>query len=63
MPPSVGDRIILANATVKADKVAMKNLRFWLPNTKTHLCNVVPYAPSFDCLVKLPISQLDSYWQ
>ena len=31
MPPSVGDRIILENGTVKADKVAMKDLKFQLP--------------------------------
>ena len=58
MPPSVGDRIILENGTVKADKVAMKDLKFWLPHTKAHLCNVVPYAPSFESLVKLPIPQI-----
>ena len=32
MPPSVGDRVILENGTVKKDKVAMKDLKFWLPH-------------------------------
>ena len=32
MPPSVGDRVILENGTVKTDKVVMKDLKFWLPH-------------------------------
>ena len=38
MPPSVGDRVILVNGTVKSDRVAMRDLNFWLPYTKAHLC-------------------------
>ena len=37
----------------------MKDLKFWLPHTKAHLCNGVPYAPSFESLVKLPILQFE----
>ena len=38
MPASKGDQVILESGTVKADKVAMKDLMFWLPKTKAHLC-------------------------
>ena len=31
MPPSLGDNIILENGTIKTDKVAMRDLAFWLP--------------------------------
>ena len=36
MPPSVGDRVILLNGTVKSDRVAMRDLKFWLLYTKAH---------------------------
>ena len=37
MPPSVGENVILESGTIKTDKVAMKDLAFWLPLTKPHL--------------------------
>ena len=46
MPASKGDQVILENGTVKADRVAMKDLRFWLPHTRAHLCDGVQYAQS-----------------
>ena len=58
MPPSVGDRVILVNGTVKSDRVAMRDLNFWLPYIKAHLRAGVQYAPSFDSLVKLAIPQI-----
>ena len=58
MPPSQGDKVILENGTVKADKVAMRDLEFWLPHTKAHLCDGVQFAPSFETLVQLPIPQI-----
>ena len=58
MPPSVGDKVILVNGTIKADRVAMRDFKFWLPYTKAHLCDGVQYAPSFESLVKLPIPQI-----
>ena len=41
MPPSRGDKVIMENGTVKADKVAMRDLGFWLPRTKAHLSNLI----------------------
>ena len=58
MPASRGDKVILESGTVKADKVAMKDLRFWLPHTKGHLRDGIKYAPSFDDLTKLPVPQI-----
>ena len=58
MSPSRGDRVILENGTAKADKVGMRDLKFWLPHTKGHLCDGVKFAPSFEALVKLPIPQI-----
>ena len=58
MPPSVGDKVLLVNGTIKADRVAMRDFKFWLPYTKAHLCDGVQYAPSFESLVKLPIPQI-----
>ena len=40
MPPSRGDKVILENGTAKADKVGMRDLKFWLPHTKGHLCDM-----------------------
>ena len=58
MPPSRGDNVILEIGTVKTDKVAMRDLAFWLPHTKPHLCDGVKFAHSFETLVKLPIAQI-----
>ena len=58
MPPSRGDNVILESGTVKTDKVAMRDLAFWLPHTKPHLCDGVKFAHSFETLVKLPIHQI-----
>ena len=48
MPASRGDRVILQCVTGKAGKVAMKDLNFWLPHTKSHLCDGVQYTNSFE---------------
>ena len=58
MPPSRGDKVVLENGTVKADKVAMRDLEFWLPQTIPHLCQGVKFAPTFDTLRQLPIPQI-----
>ena len=58
MPPSVGDNVILESGTIKTDKVAMRDLAFWLPLTKPHLVNGVHFANSFETLVNLPIPQI-----
>ena len=50
MPASRGDRVIFLSGTCKADKVVMKDLNFWLPHTKSHLCDGVQYTPSFEAL-------------
>ena len=47
---SRGDRVIFQSGTCKADKVVMKDLNFWLPHTKSHLCDGVQYTPSFEAL-------------
>ena len=58
MPPSRGDNVILENGTIKTDKVAMRELAFWLPLTKPHLIDGVKFAHSFETLVNLPIPQI-----
>ena len=58
-PASKGDAVaLLENGTVKSDKVALKDLAFWLPYTKEYLGEVVPFAPSFDALIRLPVAQI-----
>ena len=48
-PQSKGDEVALRdNGTVMVDKVAMKDLAFWLPQTAPHLCDGVPFTPTFD---------------
>ena len=37
MHPSRGHKVILEDGTVKADKVAMMDLEFWVSRTKAHL--------------------------
>ena len=45
-PVSKGDKVaLLENGTVKADKVALRDLAFWLPYTGEYLGKVVPFAP------------------
>ena len=45
-PVSKGDKVaLLENGTVKADKVALRDLAFWLPYTGKYLGKVVPFAP------------------
>ena len=46
MPASRGDQVLLENGTVIADRVSMMDLRFWLPQTKAHLCDGAQYAQS-----------------
>ena len=58
MPPSRGDKVVLENGTVKADKVAMRDLEFWLPQTIPHLCKGVQFAATFDTLRQLPTAQI-----
>ena len=58
-PHSKGDEVaLLENGTVKVDKVAMKDLAFWLPYTQPHLCDGVSFTPTFDALVRLPVVQI-----
>ena len=58
MPPSRGNKVVLENGTVLADRVAMRDLQFWLPHTKAHLCDGVKYAPTFASLIQLPVPQI-----
>ena len=61
MPPSLGDNIILENGTIKTDKVAMRDLAFWLPLAASYEASQsagVKFAHSFETLVKLPIPQI-----
>ena len=58
MPASRGNRVMLESGTVKADKVAMKDLRFWLPRTKSHLYEGLQDTPSFEALTQLPIAHI-----
>ena len=55
MPPSRGDNFILESGTGKTVKVAMRDLAFWLPHTKPHLCDSVKFAHSFQTFVKILI--------
>ena len=58
-PKSKGDEVLLVeNGTVKVDKVAMRDPAFWLPYTQLHLYDGVPFTPSFDALVRLPVAQI-----
>ena len=58
-PVSKGDKVaLLENGTVKSDQVALKDLAFWLPYTKEYLGEVVPFALSFDALIRLPFAQI-----
>ena len=58
-PVSKGDKVaLLENGTVKSDQVALKDLAFWLPYTKEYLGEVVPFALSFDALIRLPVAQI-----
>ena len=58
MPPSRGDKLILDNGSAKVDKVAMRDLKFWFPHTKGHLCDGVKFASSYEPPVKLSIHQI-----
>ena len=58
-PVSKGDKVaLLENGTVKSDQLALKDLAFWLPYTKEYLGEVVPFALSFDALIRLPVAQI-----
>ena len=58
-PVSKGDKVaLLENGTVKSDQVALKDLAFWLPYTKEYLGEVVPFALSFDALIRLSVAQI-----
>ena len=57
-PASRGDKVKLENGTVKVDKVAMKDLAFWLPHTKDHLCDGIQFVSLFKSLVELPAPQI-----
>ena len=58
-PVSKGDKVaLLENGTFKSDQVALKDLAFWLPYTKEYLGEVVPFALSFDALIRLPVAQI-----
>ena len=58
-PVSKGDKVaLLENGTVKSDQLALKDLAFWLPYTKEYLGEVVPFALSFDALIRLQVAQI-----
>ena len=58
-PVSKGDKVaLLENGTVKSDQLALKDLAFWLPYTKEYLGEVVPFALSFDALIRFPVAQI-----
>ena len=58
-PRSLGDEVALhENGTDKLDKVGLKDLAFWLPQTKSHLSTNIQYAPTFDALTKLPVAHI-----
>ena len=48
----------MSNGTANAGKVGLRDLAFWLPLTKDHLREGVPFVRSFEGLVKLPIGQI-----
>ena len=48
----------LETETQKINRVAMKDLNFWFPHTKEHICKGVPFARTFGELVMLPIAQV-----
>ena len=48
-PRSLRDEVaLLDNGTAKLDKVVLKDLTFWLPQTKSHLCAGIQYASSLE---------------
>ena len=50
---SAEKKSLLLNGTVRADRVAKRDLDFWLSYTKRHLRIGIPYVRSFEELVKL----------
>ena len=48
----------IENGTDKIDKVALRDLGFWLPLTKGHLRNGIPFVSTYEALLKLPIAQI-----
>ena len=53
-----GAKLKIANGTDKIDRVAFRDLGFWLPYTKEHLREGIPYAPSFEDIIRLPTAQI-----
>ena len=45
------------NGTTKVDRVVLKELAFWLPHTKEHLCDGILLS-YFDSLVKFHVAQI-----
>ena len=51
-------RIKLETGTDKIDKVALRDLAFWLPLTEAHLLDGIPIVRSSEALIQLPIAQI-----
>ena len=49
---------LAVNGTENANKVVFRDLAYWLPNTKDHLRDGIPYVRTFKALMKLPIAQI-----
>ena len=49
---------LAVNGSENANNVALRDLAFWLPNTKDHLRDGIPYVCTFNDLMKLPIAQI-----
>ena len=54
-----GAKLKITNGTDKIDRVAYRDLMFLLPYKKEHLREGIPYAPTFEDLIRLPTSQID----
>ena len=51
-------KYLALNGTEKVDKVCRNDLSFWLPHTKGHLREGIPFVSTFDELLKLPTAQI-----
>ena len=54
-----GAKLKITNGTDKIDRVAYRDLMFWLPYKKEHLRDGIPYAPTFEDLIRLLTAQID----
>ena len=53
-----GAKLKIANGTDKIDRVAYRDRIYWLPYTKEHLRDGIPYTPTFEDLIRLPTAQI-----